>query len=88
MIIKIDDEITVNNRGSFRSGKITDISLALTTDDPAGENGIQTQICDTDMGYNGSIGYVTENGDQYWAYFSQIETEDVREELAWEAKHS
>ena len=26
-----------------------------------------------DMGYNGSIGYVTENGDQYWAYFSQIE---------------
>ena len=40
------------------------------------------------MGYNGSIGYITENGDQYWAYFSQIETEDVREELAWEAKHS
>jgi len=73
MIIKIDDEITVNNRGSFRSGKITDISLALTTDDPAGENGIQTQIYDTDMGYNGSIGYITENGDHYWAYFSQIE---------------
>ena len=24
-----------------REGKITDISLALTTDDPAGENGIQ-----------------------------------------------
>ena len=88
MIIKIDDEVTVNNRGSFRSGKITDISLSLLTNDPAGENGIQTQIYDTDMGYNGSIAYVTENGDQYWAYFSQIETEDVREELAWEAKHS
>jgi len=73
MIIKIDDEVTVNNRGSFRSGKITDISLALTTDDPAGENGIQVQEYDTDMGYNGSIGYVTENGDHYWAYFSQIE---------------
>ena len=29
MIIKIDDEVTVNNRGSFRSGKITDISLSL-----------------------------------------------------------
>jgi hypothetical protein len=43
------------------------------TNDPAGENGIQTQIYDTDMGYNGSIGYVTENGDHYWAYFSQIE---------------
>ena len=88
MIIKIDDEVTVNNRGSFRSGKITDISLSLLTNDPAGENGIQTQTYDTDMGYNGSIGYITENGDQYWAYFSQIETEDVREELAWEAKHS
>ena len=44
MIIKIDDEVTVNNRGSFRSGKITDISLSLLTNDPAGENGIQTQI--------------------------------------------
>ena len=75
MIIKIDDEVTVNNRGSFRSGKITDISLSLLTNAPAGENGIQTQIYDTDMGYNGSIGYVTENGDHYWAYFSQIETD-------------
>ena len=75
MIIKIDDEVTVNNRGSFRSGKITDISLSLLTNDPAGENGIQTQIYDTDMGYNGAIGYVTENGDHYWAYFSQIETD-------------
>ena len=73
MIIKIDDEVTVNNRGSFRSGKITDISLSLLTNDPAGENGIQVQQYDTDMGYNGSIGYVTENGDHYWAYFSQIE---------------
>ena len=73
MIIKIDDEIIVNNRGSFRSGKITDISLSLLTNDPAGDNGIQTQIHDTDMGYTGSIGYVTENGDHYWAYFSQIE---------------
>ena len=75
MIIKIDDEVTVNNRGSFRSGKITDISLSLLTNDPAGENGIQTQIYDTDMGYNGSIGYITENGDHHWAYFSQIETD-------------
>ena len=73
MIIKIDEEITGNNRGSFRSGKITDISLSLLTNDPAGENGIQTQIYDTDMAYNGSIGYVTEHGDHYWAYCSQIE---------------
>ena len=73
MLIKIDDTVSVNVRSLLpREGKITDISLALTTNDPAGENGIQVQQYDTDMGYNGSIGYVTENGDQYWAYFSQI----------------
>ena len=74
MIIKVDDKVSVNVRSLLpREGKITDISLALTTDDPAGENGIQVQEYDTDMGYNGSIGYVTENGDHHWAYFSQIE---------------
>ena len=74
MIIKVDDKVSVNVRSLLpREGKITDISLALTTDDPAGENGIQVQQYDTDMGYNGSIGYVTENGDHHWAYFSQIE---------------
>ena len=74
MLIKIDDKVSVNTRNVLpREGKITDISLALTTNDPAGENGIQVQEYDTDMGYNGSIGYVTENGDHYWAYFSQIE---------------
>ena len=74
MLIKIDDKVSVNVRSLLpREGKITDISLALTTDDPAGENGIQVQEYDTDMGYNGSIGYVTENGDHHWAYFSQIE---------------
>ena len=75
MLIKVDDKVSVNTipMWSLREGKITDISLALTTSDPAGEHGIQVQEYDTDMGYNGSIGYVTENGDQYWAYFSQIE---------------
>ena len=73
MLIKIDDTVSVDVRNLLPSeGKITDISLALTTSDPAGENGIQVQEYDTDMGYNGSIGYVTENGDHYWAYFSQI----------------
>jgi len=73
MLIKIDDTVSVDVRNLLpREGKITDISLALTTSDPAGENGIQVQEYDTDMGYNGSIGYVTENNDHYWAYFSQI----------------
>jgi hypothetical protein len=27
------------------------------------------------MGYNGSIDYKTDSGENYWAYFSQIEEE-------------
>ena len=74
MIIKIDDTVNITTSSILpRQGKITDISLALLTGDPAGENGIKVQEYETDMGYNGSIGYVTENGDQFWAYFSQIE---------------
>ena len=74
MIIKIDDTVNITTSSILpRQGKITDISLALVKSDPAGELGIQVQEYDTDMGYNGSIGYVTENGDHYWAYFSQIE---------------
>ena len=74
MIIKVDDKVSVNVRSLLpREGKITDISLALVKSDPAGELGIQVQEYDTEMNYTGSIGYVTENNDHYWAYFSQIE---------------
>ena len=48
MLIKVDDKVSVNTRNVLpREGKITDISLALTTSDPAGENGIQVQEYDT-----------------------------------------
>ena len=75
MIIKIGDNVTVSKDRSMwpREGQITDISIATTKGDPAGENGTQIQEYDTELNYTGSIGYVTENGDQYWAYFSQIE---------------
>ena len=73
MLIKIDDKVSVNVRNVLpREGKITDISIATTTGDPAGESGVQIQEYDTELDYAGSIGYVTENGDHYWAYFSQI----------------
>ena len=72
MLIKIDDKVNVNQCEYGREGKITDISIATKTGDPAGENGVQIQEYDTELDYAGSIGYVTENGDQYWAYFSQI----------------
>ena len=89
MIIKVGDKVAVNDRSLLgREGVITNISIGLTTSDPAGESGISLEEYDTDMNYLGSIDYKTESGDEYWAYFSQIEAEDVREELAWEAKHS
>jgi len=74
VLIKIDDKVCVNVRNVLpREGKITDISIATTTGDPAGESGVQIHEYDTELDYAGSIGYVTENGDPYWAYFSQIE---------------
>ena len=74
MLIKIDDKVSVNTRNILpREGKITDISIATHAEDPAGESGTQVQEYDTKLDYAGSIGYVTENGDHYWAYFSQIE---------------
>ena len=74
MLIKIDDKVSINQNylRQTREGIITDISIATKTDDPTGELGVQIQEYDTELNYNGSIGYVTENGDQYWAYFSQI----------------
>ena len=65
MIIKIGDNVTVTK----------DRSNWPRQGDPAGENGAQIQEYDTELNYTGSIGYVTENGDHYWAYFSQIEKE-------------
>ena len=74
MLIKIEDDVTVNEKfgANTRYGKVTDISIATMSGDPAGELGVQIQEYDTELNYNGSIGYVTENGDQHWAYFSQI----------------
>ena len=75
MIIKIGDNVSVNQRGSIlpREGVITGISIGLTTSDPAGESGISLDEYDTEMNYLGSISYETDSGENYWAYFNQIE---------------
>ena len=74
MIIKVGDNVSVNVRKVLpREGKITNISIATTAADPAGEMGVQIKKYETELNYSGSIDYETENGDQYWAYFSQIE---------------
>tara|TARA_E500000318_G_scaffold61162_1_gene56740 strand:+ start:651 stop:887 length:237 start_codon:yes stop_codon:yes gene_type:complete len=74
MIIKIGDKVAVNDRSLLgREGVITNISIGLTTSDPAGESGISLEEYDTEMNYLGSIGYETDSGENYWAYFNQIE---------------
>ena len=74
MLIKIGDKVAVNDRSLLgREGVITNISIGLTTSDPAGESGISLEEYDTDMNYLGSIGYETDSGEIYWAYFNQIE---------------
>jgi|TARA_A100001011_G_C14231007_1_gene808832 hypothetical protein len=74
MIIKIGDKVAVNDRSLLgREGVITNISIGLTTSDPAGESGISLEQYDTEMNYLGSIGYETDSGENYWAYFNQIE---------------
>jgi len=74
MLIKIGDKVSVNDRSLLgREGVITDISLGLVKSDPAGELGINVQEYDTNMNYLGSIGYKTDSGENYWAYFNQIE---------------
>ena len=74
MIIKIGDRVSVNDRSLLgREGVITDISIGLTKSDPAGELGINLKEYDTEMGYLGSIGYKTDSGENYWAYFDQVE---------------
>ena len=72
MIIKIGDNVTVNKSWSLpREGRITGIQISSTGE--FGLNEYQVGEYNTDCNYTGSIDYETENGDQYWAYFSQIE---------------
>ena len=74
MLIKIGDKVAVNDRSLLgREGTITNISIGLTTSDPAGELGISLDEYDTEMNYLGSISYETDSGENYWAYFNQIE---------------
>ena len=74
MIIKVGDNVSVNVRNILpREGKITNISIATTADDPAGEAGMQVKEYDTNLDYSGSLSYKTESGDEYWAYLAQIQ---------------
>ena len=76
MIIKIGDKVSVNDRSLLgKEGVITDISIGVSKSDPAGELGANVKEYDTELNYLGSISYKTDSGENYWAYFSQIEEE-------------
>ena len=74
MILNVGEKVSVNDRTILgKEGVITNISIALSKSDPAGELGIQVKEYDTELNYQGAIDYKTDNGDNYWAYFGQIE---------------
>ena len=74
MILKVGEIGSVYDQSILgREGVITNISIALSKSDPAGELGVQVKEYDTELNYQGAIDYKTDNGDNYWAYFGQIE---------------
>ena len=74
MILKVGEKVSVNDRTILgKEGVITNISIALSKSDLAGELGVQVKEYDTELNYQGAIDYQTESGDNHWAYFGQIE---------------
>ena len=69
MRIKLADEIRV---GALE-GTIKTISIGVIEGDPAGELGPNVDEYDTELGYQGSVTYITRAGENKWAYFSQID---------------
>ena len=65
-----DIVLTEDFRGSTREGKVTGITLGLSSSDPAGESGPDVEEFEVreDVFSWGSITY----GNDYWAYFDQI----------------
>ena len=67
MKLKIGTKIACNHN---RDGVIDSITISLDKDDIAGEyNFIDVDQYDTDLNYQGTVGY----GNDYWCYFHQIE---------------
>ena len=73
MIIKVGDTVTVNKPWGIqtRTGTITTITLSTNTDDPVGD--VRVDNLDLSLDHGGSITYVTEDGQEYWAYLATIE---------------
>ena len=72
MKIKIGDKISANHN---REGVIDTIQIGMETNDIAGEysSSIKAKEYDTELNYNGSVSYTTDDNEYYWCYFNQIE---------------
>ena len=82
MKLKINKSwVEVKHSPLNREGLITDINIALSPSDKAGEQGISVKEYDTDLNYQGSISYKSSNDEHYWAYFSQIKKEIDLEDI-------
>jgi hypothetical protein len=77
-LIKVGDMVEVHQSNTTnRFGIITDISIATSKSDIAGELGIQVNELDLELNYTGSIGFRNddaygEKNNKWWCYFYQI----------------
>ena len=77
-VIKVGDMVEVHqSHTTNRFGIITDISIATSKSDIAGELGIQVNELDLELNYTGSIGFRNddaygEKDNKFWCYFFQI----------------
>ena len=74
MRIKLADKVRVSRRGGADViGTIKSMNIGVVEGDPAGELGPKIDEYDTELGYQGSVVYETDDGTTAWAYFTQIE---------------
>ena len=71
MKINIGDRISANHN---REGVVDEIRIGMDTYDIAGEysSSIKAKEYDTELNYNGSVSYTTNDNEWYWCYFHQI----------------
>jgi len=72
MKIKIGDRISANHN---RKGVIDTIQIGMETNDIAGQysSSVNAKEYDTELNYNGSVSYTTDDNEWCWCYFNQIE---------------
>ena len=78
--IRVGDYVETQRGGflgskvTYRKGIIKGIRIAMSKNDPAGENNtaVDVEEYDLSLGYQGSISYGHYSGGSYWTYFPSI----------------